>query len=143
MTKIFLALTVFTTLAFAQVAPSLTAVFQGHSKKTNHSYRITQGENGYWKLEDIAPCPSYPCSPQDFTEVSILLPELISDARIADGNTEIKLSNFYKITFINNGMVPPKADGTREESYWKLSITKNDSAQEDVKLYLQALVKTH
>ena len=143
MKNVILSVLVMGSVAFAQVTPSLTALFQGHSKKTDHSYRISQGENGNWKIEDIAPCPSYPCSPQDFTQVSHVVPKLLSDARIADGSTEIELSSEYKITFINNGMVPPKADGTREESYWKLTISKTGSAQEDIKLYLQAVVKTY
>jgi hypothetical protein len=130
------------TIAHAEGIASLTAEFGGHSTKTNHSYRITQSAGKQWKLEDIAPCPSYPCAPKDHTVESTFTPEMLSDSRMADGNTEIKLSNEYQITFMNYGMAPPSADGTRQESYWKLTIKKG-SVQEDVKLYLYPMVKTN
>ncbi len=130
------------TVARAEGIPSLTAEFSGYSKKTNHSYKISQADHSLWKLEDVAPCASDPCSPKDNALESMLMPDLTSDSRMADGNTEIQLSDEYKITFINNGMVPPKADGTREESYWKLTISKNGKVQEDVKLYFNPILKT-
>lgn len=142
MNKVIFLMMLLGTVAHAEGIPSLTAQFSGYSKKTNHSYTISQAEKRQWKLEDVAPCPSYPCSPSDFTVESKLTPELISDSRIADGSTEIQLSDEYKITFINNGMVPPKADGTREESYWKLTIGKNGTVQEEVKLSFQPILKS-
>ncbi len=120
-----------------QGTPYLTAEFAGYNKKTKHSYVISQSKNGLWKVSDTAPCPSYPCTPADHTTSIEVKPKYLSDLRAADGNTEIELSKTQKLTFINNGMAPPKADGTREESYWKLTISKDGVVQDEVKLYFR------
>ena len=104
------------------VKVSLTSEFHGRSEVSGHIYTLSQLDKGQWQLKDYTPCSSFPCADADQTTVSKYTPKLISELNMADGNTVVKLEDGLVLSFINKGMFPPKADGTREESYWQLEI---------------------
>jgi hypothetical protein len=129
MKALFLSLALSFTCAIVNATPSLYSEFSGYHKETGLSFKITQSSPDQWKVKIYQPCPSYPCSPEDFASTNYFMFVLLLLPNMADGGTEIALDRLYKITFVNNGMVPPKPDGTREESYWKLSVLNGSTGE--------------
>lgn len=98
----------------------------GHYLKLKHAGTAT------WTLSVYVPCKEYPCDVNENTTNTTLAAHWLSDLRVADGNTVIGLSNGMTVTFVNNGLVPPRADGTRVESYWRLEIPSTSGGKPEI-----------
>ena len=121
----------------------IKAEFFGESPKTNIQYEIGQFEGSEaWLVKQVTPCQSYPCDNKGRTKTLKIYPNMTSNETSVDGGAVIELGKYFRLTYYNNGLVPPNADGTRVDSYWTLGIKdKNSNITEEFKMYLQAFLK--
>lgn len=112
-------------------AQTLTSYLSGKTA-AGHYLKFKNAGAAAWTLSDLRPCEKYPCDINDHTINTTLAAKWLSSLTTADGNTVIGLSNGMIVTFVNNGMVPPRADGPRAESYWQLEIPSIDGAKPEV-----------
>lgn len=112
-------------------AQTLASYLNGKTA-AGHYLKLKNAGTATWILSVYIPCEKYPCDVNDNTTNTTLSAQWLSDRTMADGNTVIGLSNGMIVTFVNNGLVPPRADGTRVESYWQLEIPATNNTKPEV-----------
>lgn len=118
-------------MSYRADAQTLTSHLSGKTA-AGHFIELKYAGPATWKLWDYAPCAKFPCADKDQITETTLSARWVSSRAVVDGNTVIELSNGMIVTFVNNGMAPPKPDWTRAESYWQLEIPSTSGGKPEV-----------